>query len=164
MPPLCRLTPSPCAQKKPSPGAPQALASKIRRNVEYLWNLHHGLDVQSTLAELPGNLRTEVLMQLQVRGGAPRTEVEGASGLAAGGSLLPKQKLRLEGGASLHPAGGDGAEREPVRPLRPRLHQEHRCPAEAAGARSLLFSRCVRPCLRIAEDPELRGLGAAASS
>lgn len=33
--------------------------------MEYLWNLHHGLDVQATLAELPGNLRTEVLMQLQ---------------------------------------------------------------------------------------------------
>ena len=45
----------------------QDLASRIRQHVEYLWNLHHGLDVQATLAELPGNLRTEVLMHLQAR-------------------------------------------------------------------------------------------------
>ena len=44
---------------------PAALAERIRRHVEYLWNLHHGLDVQATLAELPGNLRTEVMMHLQ---------------------------------------------------------------------------------------------------
>ena len=45
---------------------PPELALRVRSNVEHIWIMQQGLDVNAILEELPENLRIDVLMELQV--------------------------------------------------------------------------------------------------
>lgn len=45
---------------------PDKLADDMRKNLNHSWYMQQGIDVNSVLEELPENLRTTVLMHMQV--------------------------------------------------------------------------------------------------
>ncbi|CAD7697539.1 unnamed protein product [Ostreobium quekettii] len=44
---------------------PHGMALRVRQNVEHIWIMQQGLDVDALLSDLPENLRVDVLMELQ---------------------------------------------------------------------------------------------------